>query len=220
MLQCSIKCNITNYAANKEQIMPSTFKSSKSSKPAAPAANAEFVDTITPAVMSSVERIAELQKKSLDLAAEQAADWIGAWKKAFAGFPAAPPAVIFDTTTAAFQATVETQKDAIDLMVEQTKSAVAIAKVRADAYSQIVEGVAGAIRTSVERSAEAQRKALEFASEQNEAIFASAKKQLGTAGGPATVIVDSFHRGADAAIEAQKSILNITSEAVAAAARA
>ena len=49
--------------------------------------------------------------------------------------------------------------------------------------------------------------------EQNNAAFAAAKKQLGAAAEPATVIVDTFQRGAEAVIEAQKSILNIASQA-------
>jgi hypothetical protein len=59
---------------------------------------------------------------------------------------------------------------------------------------------------------EAQKQVLEFASEQNKAVFESTKKQLGSAAGPATVIVDTFQRGANAVIEAQKSFLNIASQ--------
>src|SRR5208283_1441967 len=87
-----------------------------------------------------------------------------------------------------------------------------ITKVRAEAYSKILDGVTGTVQKSVERSVEAQKKVLEFASEQNKAVFEGTKKQLGGAAGPATVIVDSFQRGAEAVIEAQKSILNIASQ--------
>ena len=51
--------------------MPST---SKSTKKAAEAVSPEFVDAITPLVLNSVERIADLQKKTLDVAAEQTAE--------------------------------------------------------------------------------------------------------------------------------------------------
>jgi hypothetical protein len=192
--------------------MPNTSKSSKKAAPAAAAKKAEFVDTVTPLVLSSVERVAELQKKTLDLAAEQTAEFITAWKKAFSYSPVTPPAFIFDVASQAVQTAIDTQKGAIDLVVEQTKSVADIAKVRVDAYSQIVDGVTATVKKSVERTVEAQKKVLEFASEQNSAAFVAARKQLGAAAEPASVIVDTFQRGAEAVIEAQKSILNIAAQ--------
>jgi hypothetical protein len=189
--------------------MPST---SKSTKKAATATNPEFMDTLSPLVLNRVAQVADLQKKTLDIAAEQTAEWIGAWKKAFSYFPVPPPALIFDVAGQAVQTAIETQKGAIDLVVEQTKGVTGIAKVRAEAYSKITEGVTTTIQKSVERSLEVQKKVLEFATEQNRSVFESTKKQLGAAAGPASAIVDGFQRGADAVIEAQKSFLNIASQ--------
>ena len=185
---------------------------SKSTKKAAAAVIPEFVDTLSPLVLNSVAQVADLQKKTLDIAAEHTAEWIGGWKKAFSYFPVMPPAFIFDVAGQAVQTAIETQKGAIDLAVEQTNAATGIAKVRAEAYSKIAEGVTTTIQKSVERSVEAQRKVLEFAGEQNKTVFESTKKQFGAAAGPATVIVDTFQRGATAVIEAQKSFLNIASQ--------
>ncbi len=76
--------------------MPNTSKSSKKASPAnGAAAVTEFVDAFTPLYLNGVERMAELQKKALDLAAEQTSKWMGAWKKAFSFFPVAPPTVDF-----------------------------------------------------------------------------------------------------------------------------
>ena len=44
--------------------MSTTSKSSKKASPAAAAPKAEFVDAFTPLYLNSVERMAELQKKS------------------------------------------------------------------------------------------------------------------------------------------------------------
>lgn len=187
-------------------------RTSKSTKKAAVAVTPEFVDTFSPLVLNSVARVADLQKKTLDIAAEQAAEWIGAWKKAFSYFPVTTPAFIFDVAGQAVQTSIATQKGAIDLAVEQTKAVTGIARARGEAYSKIAEGVATTIQKSVARSVEAQKQVLEFASEQNKAVFESTKKQLGAAAGPATVIVDTFQRGASAVIEAQKSFLNIASQ--------
>ena len=114
--------------------MPNTSKSSKKAAPAAAAAvKPECVDAFTPLVLNSVERVADLQKKTLDIAAEQTAEFIGAWKKAFSYFPVTPPAFIFDVAGQAVKTAIETQKSAIDLMVEQTQSTADITKMRADA---------------------------------------------------------------------------------------
>src|SRR5271169_2747630 len=189
--------------------MPTT---SKSNKKTATAVTPEFVDAFTPLVLNSVERVADLQKKTLDVAAEQTAELIGAWKTAFSYFPVTPPAFFFDFAGQAVQTAIEAQKSAIDLVVEQTESATDIAKVRVEAYAKIVDGVRTSVRKSVERSVETQKKMLEFASAQNKAGFESAKKQLGAAAGPATAVLDTFQLGADTVIEAQKSFLNFASQ--------
>ena len=129
---------------------------SESTKKAAAAVSPEFVDPFLPLVLNSVERVADLQKKTLDMGAEQTGEWIGAWKKAFSYFPLAPNAFLFDVAAQAAQTAVETQKSAIDLVVEHSKVAAGIAKVRAEANSKISDGVA-AIQKSVERSMEAQK---------------------------------------------------------------
>jgi len=191
---------------------------SKSTHKAA-AVKPEFVDTFSPLVLNSVERVADLQKKTLDIGAEQTGEWIGAWKKTLSYFPVTTSPFLFDVVGQALQTAVETQKSAIDLVLEQTNAANGIAKVRGEAYSKIADGVTSSIQKSVERSMEAQKTILEFASEQNTAVFESTKKQFGAATGPAAAIVDTFQRGTHAVIEAQKAFLNIASQSFAAAKR-
>ncbi len=199
--------------------MPNISKSSKKAAPKAAAAKPDFVDAVTPLYRNGVERVAEWQKKSLDIAAEQTSGWIDAWKKAFSYLPVAPPAFVFDVASQALQTAVETQKGAVDLVVEQVKSVSDITQARAQAYSEIFEGLTGTFQKSIERSLEAQKEVLEFAAERNKAVFESTKKQLGASAGPATAIVDTFQRGADAVIEAQKSVLNIAAQPFMAAAK-
>ena len=188
--------------------MPTTSKSSKKAN-GAPVAT-EITDVFTPLYLDSVARVAELQKNSLDVVAEQTSEWIGAWKKAFTFFPVNPPAFFFELAGQAVQTCVETQKAAIDLVAEQTQAVAKIAKQRADAYSNIAETASNAFQTTVARSVEAQKKVLEFAGAQNKSFCEATKKQLG--GGPATVMVDSFERGANTLIEAQKSVLDATTK--------
>lgn len=192
---------------------------SKSTHKAAAAVKPEFVDTFSPLVLNSVERVADLQKKSLDIGAEQTGEWIGAWKKTLSYLPVTTPPFFFDVAGQALQTAVETQKSAIDMVVEQTHAANGVAKVRGEAYAKIADGVTTSIQKSVERSMEAQKTILAFASEQNTAVFESTKKQFGAATGPAAAMVDTLQRGAHAVIEAQKSFLNIASQSFAAAKR-
>ena len=185
---------------------------SKSTQKAAAAVNLEFVDSLSHQALNNVAQIADLQKKTLDIAAGQTAEWIGACKKTLSYFPVTPLAFIFDLAGQAVQTAIEIEKSAVDLVVEQSKAAAGIAKVRAEAYSKIADGVTTSIQKSVGRSIEAQKTILEFAGEQNKAVVESIKKQFGAAASPAGVIVDRLQSGAHAVIEAQKSFLNLASQ--------
>ena len=196
--------------------MPNTSKSSKKASSVDGAASvAEFVDAFTPLYLNGVERMAEMQKNALDLAAEQTSEWMDAWKKAFSVFPVAPPTAIFEIAGQAVQTYVETHKSAIDMAVEQSHAVAKIGQERADAYSKIAGEATASFRSSVERSVEAQKKVLEFAAQQNKLIFATAKKQLAPVGGPALKVVDTFQQGAETLIEAQKSFLDATTNSFA-----
>jgi len=188
--------------------MPNTSKSSKKASPVNGAVSkaTEIADVFTPVYLNTVTRVAETQKNVLDVAAEQSAEWVGAWKKAFTYFPVNPSTFFFDLAGQAVQTWVETQKTAIDLVVEQTEAVTEIATERANAYGKITESATSALQTTVTRSVEAQKKVLAFAAAQNKAVFEATKKQIGN--GPAAVIVDTFERGANTVIEAQKSILD------------
>src|SRR5277367_4278098 len=135
--------------------MPNTSKSSKPTTTTA-ATQAAIVDVFSPVIINTVEQVAKLQKQTLDIAAEQTAEWIGAWKQAFSFLPVTPPAYVFDVASQAVQTAIENQKNAIDLVVEQTKSAADITTVRAEAYTKIANGVTATIQKSVQRSVEAQ----------------------------------------------------------------
>ena len=196
--------------------MPNTSKSSKKASPANGAASVtEFVDAFTPLYLNGVEQVAELQKKSLELAAEQTSAWMGAWQKVFSSFPVPAPAVVFEMTEQAVQTYVETCKSAIDLAVEQSQSVVKIGQERAEAYTKIAGEATASLRTSVERSVAAQKKVLEFAAQQNKAICETAKKQLAPVGGPAVQVVETFQQGAETLFEAQKSFLDASTKSLA-----
>jgi hypothetical protein len=188
--------------------MPTHTKSSKKTNGAATHKTTEAADVFAPFYVSTVSRVAELQKSSLDAVAEQTTEFVAAWKKAASYFPVPTPTFFFDIFGQAVQTAVDTQKSAIDLAVEQTEAVAQITKQRANAYADIAETATEAFKTTVSRSVEAQKKVLEFAAEQNKAVWQAAKKQVGD--GPAGIIADTFERGTQTMIEAQKSILDAT----------
>jgi hypothetical protein len=194
-----------------EQIMPNTSKTSKkvsSTKEFNP--GREVAETLAPVYLKGVQRVADLQKKSLDVAAEQTAEWIRVYKKAFSYLPVAAPTFFFDLAEQVVENAVDTEKNVIDLFVEQSEAIAATVSERADAYSKAAEGVVAATQATVVRSVEAQQKALLFAAEQSSEFYKNAGKQFGIE--PMAAVVNTVERGTKAVLEAQKSLINVVSK--------
>jgi hypothetical protein len=169
----------------------------------------EVVETFIPLYTKNVERLAELQKKSLDIAAEQNAELIDACKKASKYLPETPGLFLFDLVGQAFERFVETQKGAIDLAVEQSHVVAGLAKERGSSATKVAEGVTALFQQSVEHSVAAQKKALDYYAEQHKSACETAKKQFHIANNPAA---DAFQNGIDALIQTQKTMLDIVSK--------
>lgn len=183
----------------------------KAPKTAAGAAkkNNDVVEAFIPLYTKNVERLAELQKKSLDIAAEQNAELIAACKKAFNYIPETPGLFLFDLVGQTFARFVETQKGAIDLAVEQSHVVAGLAKERGGSAVKVAEGVTALFKQSVEHSVAAQKKALDYYAEQHKSACEAAKKQFRIANNPAA---DAFQNGIDALIQTQKTMLDIVSK--------
>lgn len=182
----------------------------KSTKTANGSANKnEVVEAFLPLYTKNVERLAELQKKSLDIAAEQNAELIDACKKAFHYIPETPGLFLFDLVGQTFERFVETQKGAIDLAVEQSHVVAGLAKERGGSATKVAEGVTALFQQSVEHSVAAQKKALDYYAEQHKSACETAKKQFHIANNPAA---DAFQNGIDALIQTQKTMLDIVSK--------
>jgi hypothetical protein len=169
------------------------------------------VETISALYTKSVERLAQAQKKTLDIALQQNAEMIGAWKKIAQAAPGVPVPNILDLAGNMFGQFVDLQKGAIDLALEQTQSLAGLASERADYVSSASESVKTMVHDTVERVAANQKNAIEFSAAQTKAVIDSFKKQPGVAGTPVEVTVDSIQRGFDSLVETQKEILHIAS---------
>jgi len=191
-----------------EHIMPNTSKSSKkasSAKEFKP--GRQVAETVTPVYLKGIQSVADLQKKSVDVAAEQTTEWIRVYKKAFSYLPVATPTFFFDLVEQLVENVVDTQKNVIDLFVEQSEAVATTVNERAEAYSKVAEGIAAAAQATVVQSVEAQQKALSFAADQSSAFYRKAKNQFGVA--PVAAVVDTVERGTKAILEAQKSLIDV-----------
>src|SRR5450631_1078479 len=124
----------------------------KSTKEAPADKQTEVVETITALYTKSVERLAEAQKKTLDVALEQNADLIGAWKKIAQLIPATPVPNVLDLVSSTFGQFVDLQKGAIDLVLEQSQTLTGLANERVDSASKATDAVATIVQDTVERA--------------------------------------------------------------------
>ncbi len=168
----------------------------------------DAVENFIPLYTKNVERLAELQKKSLEIAAEQNAEFIDTCKKAFDSVPETPGLFLFDLLGQTIGRVLETQKGAIDLAVEQSHAVANLAKERTGSVAKVAEGVTALFQQTVEQSVAAQKKALDYYSEQHKMAYETAKKQFRFS----NPIAEAFQTGLDSLIETQKTMLDIASK--------
>jgi hypothetical protein len=178
----------------------------------APAEKLEVVETIANLYSRSVERIAELQKKGIDMAVEQNAELLNACKKASQTVPGASSLFMLDLAASAFARYADTQKGAIDLVLEQSHSLAGLVKESAASTVKAGESATAVLLQTVEQSVVAQKKALDNYAAQGRAAFEKAKQHFGLTGTPAEQVAESFQHGVDSLIATQKELLDIAAK--------
>jgi len=168
----------------------------------------EVMETFVPFYTKNMERLAELQKKSLDMAAEQSTELMDAWKKAFQYVPDTPGMFLFDMFGQMFERYIETQKGAIDLTLEQTHTMTELAKERGGSVAKMTDGMTNLFHQAVEQSVAAQKRALDYYAEQHKTAYETAKRQFRMSN-PAAEL---FQTGMDTLIETQKAMLDIAAK--------
>jgi len=176
---------------------------------AAEAVKVDAIDSMTELYTNGIERLAEVQKKGLEIAVKHNAEVAGAWKR----FTLPMPGVLMlDLATTAFERFAETQKGAIDLMVEQTHTFSKLVKERKVKGTDTMEEGKKRAKEAIEHSIAAQKTALDYTAKQTKAAFETAKQQLGYAGTPVGTAAESMERGMDIVLEAQKDLLDLVAE--------
>lgn len=177
--------------------MTTTHKSTKPEK-------TEPLETFLPVYEKNVERVADLQKKILDVAAEQTTEVLAAWKKVVNVIPNAPGLFLFDLFEQSVEQAIETEKGMIDLVVEHSRS------LSGDtSTAKAVDTMTSLAEQSVERAVSLQKKTLDTYAEHGKRAYEMAKKQFRFGSFPGT---EAFEAGLDALIETQKVMLDVASK--------
>jgi hypothetical protein len=171
----------------------------------------DVIEAITELYANGIDRLAEVQKKGLEIAVKHNAEVASAWKKFTLPTPGG---LMLDLATTAFERFAETQKGAIDLVVEQTHTFSKLVKERNVKATDTMEEGKKRAKEAIEHSVAAQKTALDYTAKQTKAAFETAKQQLGYAGTPAGTAAESMERGMDIVLEAQKELLDLVAEPV------
>lgn len=201
MLQCSNKCSMEIDMTTTRKVQDDPAKSATSEI-------FEGAETFVTVYLNGIERLAEVQKKSIDMIAHQSVDLFSAWKKSVRGLPI-PGVFAIDLTTSAFEQAAEAQKEAIDLIVENSRAFSSVVNERGAAASKIVDRATITMKESVERTVAAQKKTLDSAAVQTKVAFDKARQQFTTTDSKTDALIESFQRGVDTVIETQKDLLDI-----------
>jgi hypothetical protein len=186
-----------------------------------PAADTNPYTAFAALVHKGVERLAEMQKVSLDMATRHTSEAIGTCRQSFK-VPADTPGIfLMDLADQGIQKMAQAQKGMIDLVVQQSAHNLEMAKERRDLASKWTNGVSGMVSATADRVIAAQEIALDFAAEQNKVVANAVKGQAGFAGSaPAAAAVDTIQRNVDVVIQTQKEMVQSAAKPLKSAATA
>ncbi len=168
-----------------------------------------FRDDIVALFLRGMERVGEVQKQCIDVAAQQNAEMIDILKKTVEKTPGAPRLPMLDLANGALNRYADTQKSVIDFMVEQSRIWTDTFKDRTSTVKQTAESTTNVAKQTLEKSFVVQKKALEHTAAQTKAVVDATRQQFGVTGTPADAMTDTFQRGVDTIVQAQKELLDI-----------
>jgi len=169
----------------------------------------EFGANLAGLFMKSVERFAELQKQSIDVAVQQSTEITDVVKKMAEKMPGALRPAVFDLATGNVARAADTQKSAINFVVEQSKVWADTFKDRNLSVKDLSDSNSKAVKQTLERSFAVNKKVLEHTAAGAKAMLDAAKEQFGLRGTQAEAMTDSFIKGIDTAVDAQKKVMDI-----------
>ena len=169
----------------------------------------DVIESMTDLYSNGIVRLAEVQKRGLEIAVKHNAEIVSTLKKQ--ALPA-PGALMLDLATTAFEHFAETQRGAIDLVVEQTHALAGVVKERKIKATDTIEEGKKRAKEAIEHTVAAQKTALDYTAKQAKAAFEAAKQQFGYPGTPVGTAADSMQRGMEVVVEAHKDLLDVLAE--------
>jgi hypothetical protein len=130
-------------------------------------------------------------------------------KKAADKGPGTPRLPMLEVTNGAVKGYADTQKAAIDFVVEQGRVWTDMFKDPATTVKKSTESTSTIAKETMERSFAVQKKALEHAAAQTKAVVDATRRQFGLTGTQGDVLTDTFQRGVDTVVDAQKELLDL-----------
>jgi len=169
----------------------------------------DFITNMAALFLHGIERMAEIQKQTIDFAVQQNSEMVEVVKKAAEKMPGEPRLPLLDLATGAVGRYADTQKAAIDFMLEQSHAWTDSFKDRARCDKKAVDATTHMAKQAVERSFVVHKKALETTAAHTKAVVDAAKQQFGFTGAQADAMTESFQKGMDTIVEAQKELLDL-----------
>jgi hypothetical protein len=174
----------------------------------------DALESVAALYTKGVERFAEMQKKSIDLASQQNAEIVDIWKKNMLAFPFSQGLVMLDIAAATFERYADTQKGAIDLMVEQSHKVADLVRERTEGATKATQGAVTMVQEMVDYSVASQKKVLDSSVAQTRAAIDTINQHFGLAGIPVERVTGSIQRGLDSFVETQKELLHIAAKPI------
>ncbi|KAA6463072.1 hypothetical protein DYQ86_07000 [Acidobacteria bacterium AB60] len=169
----------------------------------------EFQDESAALFLRGMERIADVQKQCIDVAVQHATELVDVARKTAGKLPGVPAAPILEVTSGAINRYADTQKAAIDFVVEQGRVWTDMFKDRSRSEKISSESTTSVAKQALERSFAVQKKALENTAAQTKAVVDATRRQFGLTGTQADAFTDTFQRSVDTVVEAQKELLDL-----------
>lgn len=172
----------------------------------------DFRDEMSALYLRGLERIAEAQKQFIDVAVQHNKETGELLKKSASKFPGAPRIPMLDLAYSAVNRFADVQKHAVDFIVDQNRIWIDAVKDRTTAAKKTGESATHAVKQVMESSFAVQKKALEHTAAHTKAVVDATRNQLGFSGTQADAMTDTFRRGVDTIVEAQKELLNMVTQ--------
>ncbi|MFP5235046.1 MAG: hypothetical protein ACLGSD_04020 [Acidobacteriota bacterium] len=169
----------------------------------------DVVQNMAGTLLKGVERLAEIQKQTLSLAVQQNTEMAAVVKKAAEKLPIVPRLAFLDLAVGTFDRYAEAQKQAIDFALEQSKLWTDLFKERSRLAKDVSDSNNKAFKRSIESTLAANKKGLDAVAVEAKAAVDAVREQVGLGGPQVVTVSDSFKKGIDTVVDAQKELLEL-----------